>query len=234
MTALRLRALLFCAVLGLGAGAAAQQPAKDAAPGPNDACLMCHGDAGAKAASGKSVAVDAKRFAASVHGSMSLPCVACHTDPAVGQMPHGAVKPAQCDSCHDKAVKEYAATVHGKARSGGNHVAATCASCHGAHDIQKSSEPTSRTNHANLEATCGACHGNEAIIKQANLPGGNVAGMFHDSVHGQAMANKTAAKDAVPTCTGCHGAHDIRAKSDPESRVSRARSPAMCARATRA
>ena len=229
MIATRLRAFLFCALLGLGLGAAAQQPAKDAAPGPNDGCLMCHGDAGAKAASGKSVAVDAKQFATSVHGSMSLPCAACHTDPGFGQMPHGAVKTAQCDSCHDKAVKDYAATVHGKARSGGNHVAATCASCHGAHDIRKSSDPASRTHRANLEATCAACHGNEAIIKQANLPGGNVAGMFHDSVHGQAMANKTAAKDAVPTCIGCHGVHDIRAKSDPESRVSRANSPAMCA-----
>ncbi len=229
MIATRLRAFLFCALLALSLGAAAQQPAKDAAPGPNDACLMCHGDAGAKAASGKSVAVDAKQFATSVHGSMSLPCAACHTDPGFGQMPHGAVKPAQCDSCHDKAVKDYAATVHGKARSGGNHVAATCASCHGAHDIRKSSDPASRTHRANLEATCAACHGNEAIIKQANLPGGNVAGMFHDSVHGQAMANQTAAKDAVPTCTGCHGAHDIRAKSDPKSRVSRANSPAMCA-----
>jgi CRP-like cAMP-binding protein len=70
--------------------------------------------------------------------------------------------------------------------------ATTCASCHGAHDIRKSSDPASRTNHANVEATCAACHGNEAIIKQGNLPGGNVAGMFHDSVHGQAMANKTA------------------------------------------
>jgi cytochrome c553 len=228
MTATRLRAFLFCALLGLGLGAAAQQPAKDAAPGLNDGCLMCHGDAGAKAASGKSVAVDAKTFAGSVHGSMSLPCTACHTDAAFGQMPHGAVKPAQCASCHDKAVRDYATTVHGVARAVGKPAAATCASCHGTHDIRKSSDPASRASHANIEATCGACHGNEAIIKQANLPGGNVAGKFHDSVHGQAMAKKTSAREAVPTCSGCHGAHDIRTKSDVASRVSRAKSPAMC------
>jgi hypothetical protein len=229
MPAAFVRAFLV-AVLAAFAGLAwAQGAPKEAVPGPNDTCLMCHGDAGAKAASGKSVAVDQKQFAASVHGGMSLPCAACHDDPAVGQMPHGAVKPAQCASCHEKAVSDYATTVHGLGRAVGKSVAATCANCHGAHDIRKSSDPASRTSHANLEATCAACHGNEAIIKQANLPGGNVAGMFHDSVHGQAMAKKTAAKDAVPTCTGCHGVHDIRAKSDPESRVSRANSPAMCA-----
>jgi len=223
-----LRAILAATILTFAALVHAQGATKDAAPGPNDACLMCHGDAGAKAGSGKSIAVDAKKYAASVHGGMSLPCTACHDDPAVGQMPHGTVKPAQCASCHEAAVKEYAGTAHGQARKGGSSVAATCANCHGTHDIAKSSEPSSRTNHANIEATCGACHGNEEIIKQANLPGGNVAGKFHDSVHGQAMAKKTAAKDAVPTCTGCHGAHDIRAKSDSESRVSRAKSPAMC------
>jgi cytochrome c553 len=211
------------------AATAAQGQAKEPAAGPNDACLMCHGDAGAKSAAGKSVAVDAKRYAASVHGGMSLPCTACHADPAFGQMPHGAAKPAQCASCHEKAVRDYATTVHGLGRAVGKSVAATCASCHGAHDIRKSSDPASRTNRANIEATCGACHGNEALIQKANLPGGNVASRFHDSIHGQAMAKQTSAKDAVPTCTGCHGAHDIRTKLDGESRVSRAKSPAMCA-----
>ena len=37
--------------------------AKDEAPGPNESCLMCHGDAGAKNAAGNSIAVDAKKFA---------------------------------------------------------------------------------------------------------------------------------------------------------------------------
>lgn len=229
MLAAFVRAFLV-AVLAASAGLAWGQGApKDAAPGPNDTCLMCHGDAGAKADSGKSIAVDAKKYAASVHGGMSLPCAACHDDPAVGQMPHGTVKPAQCASCHEAAVKEYAATAHGQARKGGSSVAATCADCHGAHDIAKRDDPASRVNRARLEATCAACHGNEALIEKANLPGGNVAGKFHDSIHGQAMAKQSAAKDAVPTCLSCHGAHDIRTKSDPASRVSRENSPAMCA-----
>jgi hypothetical protein len=228
MTACRLRAFLFCAVLGLVVGAAAQPPAKDAAPGPNDACLMCHGDAGAKAASGKSAAVDAKQFSASVQGSMSLPCVACHADPAVGKVPHGVVQPAQCKSCHEKAVGDYAKTVHGLARAVGKPVAASCANCHGTHDIRKSADPASKTHRANIAATCASCHGNEALIRQANLPGGDVAAHFADSIHGRAMKKSTAIADVVPTCTGCHGAHDIRGKNDVASRISRANSPAMC------
>jgi hypothetical protein len=229
MKPLFLRALVV-SLLGfamLASTAAQGATGKDAAAGPNDACLMCHTE-GMKADSGKSIAVDAKRFAASVHGSMQLPCTSCHADVAPDKIPHGTLKPAQCDSCHEKAVKEYAATAHGKARADGKQVAATCSNCHGNHDILKTSDPASRTSHDNLEQTCAACHGNEALIRKANLPGGNIASRYHDSIHGQAIANKTAAKNAAPTCTNCHGAHDLRGKSDPASRVARANIPGTC------
>jgi cytochrome c553 len=222
------RAFLVATFVAYGALVHAQGTLKEPAPGPNDACLMCHGDADAKAASGKRIAVDAKQFTASVHGGMSLPCAACHDDSAFGQMPHGTVKPAQCASCHEKAVKEYSATIHGRARAGGNQVAASCANCHGTHDILKSADAGSRTSRANIEATCAACHGNAEIVQRAGLPGGNVASMYHDSIHGQAMAQKTSAREAVPTCTSCHGAHDMRPKSDAGSRVGRANIPATC------
>ncbi len=224
------RALIFALAL-VASPLVLAQAGRTAAPaaGPNDACLACHGAADAKAASGKSIAVDAKMFGGSVHGSMQLPCTACHADVSADKFPHGEVKPVQCASCHEKAVKEYTATIHGKARAGGNPVAASCTNCHGSHDILKSSNPASRTGHTNIEKTCGACHGNEAIIQQAKLPGGNIISQYHDSIHGQAMAKKTSAREAVPTCTGCHGAHDMRPKSDPESRVARANIPATCA-----
>ena len=66
------------------------------------------------------------------------------------------------------------------------------------------------------------------MIRTANLPGGNVAGKFHDSIHGQAMAQKAPTQEMVPTCTNCHGAHDLRGKEDPKSRVARANIPATC------
>ena len=222
-------AVTACAVLVLTAFVMAGESAAAPATDPNETCLACHGDKDAKSAGGKSIAVEGAAFAKSVHGEMKLECTACHTDVSAKTLPHAEkLKPVDCGSCHEKPVREYAATLHGVARKAGSAVAATCADCHGTHDILKTGNPASRTNHANLEQTCAACHGNEALIKRANLPGGNIASRYHDSIHGQAIANKTSAKDAAPSCTNCHGAHDMRAKTDPASRVTRANIPGTC------
>ena len=64
------------------------------------------------------------------------------------------------------------------------------------------------------------------------MPGGNVAGQFHDSIHGRALAG--AARGSAPTCTNCHGAHSIRPKSDPgEPAPTARRFPTPAAPATR-
>ncbi len=197
------------------------------AAGANDTCLACHGDADAKAPSGKSIAVDPAKFAKSVHGELSLDCTACHADVSPNKIPHAEkLKPVDCANCHAKPVKEYQETVHAKARKDGNSTAATCTDCHGKHDILRAKDPASRTNHANIEATCSTCHGNDKLVKEAKLPGGNIGSQFHDSIHGKALAG--AAQASAPTCTNCHGAHDIRPKSDEASHVSRAHIPDTC------
>ena len=197
------------------------------AAGANDTCLACHSDADAKGAGGKSIAVDPAKFAKSVHGELALDCTVCHTEVSASKIPHAEkLKPVDCSTCHAQPAKQYQQTVHGKARKDGSTVAATCTSCHGVHDILRATDPASRTNHANVEATCAACHGNDKFVKEANLPGGNIGNQFHDSIHGKALTG--AAQASAPTCTGCHGAHDIRAKSDEASRVSRARIPDTC------
>jgi nitrate/TMAO reductase-like tetraheme cytochrome c subunit len=204
-------------------------PAAVAAADPNETCLMCHADPAAKSEGGKSIAVDAKVFAGSVHGQMQLKCTDCHSDVSAEKLPHAPkLKPANCATCHEEPVKEYLSTAHAKARAGGNMVAATCTDCHGKHDIQKSTEPASRTNLANREATCGACHGNDAVVKKANLPGGNIVAQYHDSIHGKKTNGKTADAAKAPTCTGCHGSHRILGKSDAKSRVNRENIAGMC------
>ncbi|MFO1317915.1 MAG: cytochrome c3 family protein [Burkholderiales bacterium] len=215
--------LLLCAASP--ATRAASPPA--AAPAPNDACLMCHADKDAKSSAGKPIGVDAAGFKASVHGELQLKCTDCHADVSAQKLPHAdKVKPVNCATCHDKAAAEYAGTVHGVARKGGNTVAAACTDCHGTHDIRRPKDPQARTNHANVEATCAKCHGSDAIVAQAKLPGGNVASKFHDSIHGKAL--KGAAQGSAPTCSNCHGAHSIRPKSDEKSSVSRAKIPDTC------
>ncbi len=199
----------------LAAGIAPRATA--ASPDGNDTCLACHGDKDAKSGSGKSIAVDGATFVQSVHGEMHLKCTDCHSDVSPQKLPHPEkLKPVDCATCHDKAAKEYGSTVHGMARKGGSTVAATCTDCHGLHDIRRAKDPASRTNHANLEATCGKCHGNDAMVASAKLPGGNIVTQFHDSIHGKALTG--AAAGSAPTCTNCHGAHTIRAKSDAGQR----------------
>ena len=216
-----------CGMLCVCAAAVAVAAAPVAAPNPNDTCLMCHSAADAKGATGKSIAVDGAKFVASVHGELKLKCTDCHADVSAEKLPHpDKLKPVDCATCHEKAVKEYAGTVHGVARKGGNAVAATCTDCHGTHDIRRAKGDDSRTNHANVEATCEKCHGSDDVVAKGKLPGGNIGSKFHDSIHGKAL--KGAAQASAPTCTNCHGAHDIRTKTDAQSRTSRARIPDTC------
>jgi nitrate/TMAO reductase-like tetraheme cytochrome c subunit len=212
-------------VIALPAQSAAPAPAP--APGVNDTCLMCHADKDAKNAAGKPIAVDADKFKASVHGEISLKCTDCHADVSAQKLPHAdKLKPVNCAACHEKAVAEYAGTVHALARKDGNSVAATCTDCHGTHDIKRPKDPTSPTNHLNLVATCSKCHGSEAVMAKGKLPSGNVGSKFDDSIHGKAL--KSAAAMSAPECTDCHGTHSIHPKSDPQSNVSRARIPETC------
>jgi hypothetical protein len=212
--------LALCVTASLAAAA----PQKAAAPKPtsNDDCLACHGDAGAVRADGRSVAVKPEAFAESIHGMGGVACVDCHADlRTLAEYPHPEkLAPAQCASCHDKAVAAYDTGVHAQARrSGGNLSAAACADCHGSHDIRPSADPASRTHHARLLDTCGRCHGDEEIIRRGRIEIGNVVDLFRDSIHGKALIKS--GLSVAPACTDCHGSHDIRRKTDPASKVFR-------------
>jgi len=220
--------LLLCA-LAFQAQAATKTQAAAPAADPNETCLACHGDASAKGASGKSIAVDPAVFGKSVHGEMQFKCTDCHADTSVDKLPHAEkLAPAACSNCHEEAVKKYSTTAHGKAIKDGKTAAATCHDCHGTHDIRRSKDPESRTAFVNIESTCGSCHGNDKFVAQQKLPGGNIQAKYHDSIHNQLVEGKTVYSAAAPTCTSCHGTHDIQPKSEPDSRVARAHIPDTC------
>ena len=89
-----------------------------------------------------------------------------------------AVVDRACGRCHgdEKLMKRYglstavvstyladfhgmsATLQHGQKKADGKRLAAVCTDCHGVHDIQKSSDPTSATMSANLQKTCAKCH----------------------------------------------------------------------------
>ena len=82
-------------------------------------------------------------------------CGRCHSDPQM--MEKYNLGTDRFSSFQD--------TYHGMATRGGSIKAATCASCHEAHDILPSSNPASSIHPNNLTATCQKCHvgANEAF-----------------------------------------------------------------------
>jgi hypothetical protein len=221
---MRIRSLLTLAVL---AAAVAPPPARAQAvkPPANDDCLACHGDSSAARADGRSVAVPPEVFGASVHGT-GIACVDCHADLAVvTEFPHPErLAPATCATCHEAVVTQYRAGVHAQAIAGGSSQAATCVSCHGMHDIRRTSDPVSRTHHLNVAATCEACHG----PRGASTGAPRAAAHFDDSIHGRALRKQGLV--VAPNCASCHGPHEIRRKADPASTVHRTHVVGTCTR----
>ncbi len=112
------------------------------------------------------------------NGNLDAPaCTDCHGE-------HNILKPSDpnsrvsatnissqvCSPCHSSVrlttkygikgdrFQTYSDSYHGLAVRAGNVEVANCASCHGAHDIKPSSDPTSSISKANLARTCGKCH----------------------------------------------------------------------------
>ena len=179
-------------------------------------CLSCHGDASMQDASGHSIAVNADKFHASIHGT--LKCNDCHT--AIHDYPHPD-KPAavQCETCHAEEATGLGGSVHAKASE---H---PCLSCHGdPHSIVPKTDPSSPVYPLNVPKTCGTCHGNEAMAKKYGLP--NVYAAYIDSIHGFAIGKEGLLVAA--NCTSCHGSHKIKSHNDPQSSTARANIPGTC------
>ncbi|UCF20796.1 MAG: cytochrome b/b6 domain-containing protein [Gemmatimonadota bacterium] len=133
---------------------------------------------------------------------------------------HKVRLPGTCAECHgtaglltDRIVKlpqsfaAYAQSVHGRGAERGIATAASCADCHGVHDLKGSVDPRSKINPFNVAATCGQCHPDIQLE-------------YEGSIHGRAL--NTGVRDS-PTCTDCHGEHLILSPHDPEAATCAAR-----------
>ncbi len=129
-------------------------------PAPDTRCVECHGDNKLTASDGRSVYVDARKLAASLHGKAGLGCVDCHADlKGADDFPHPKkLKPANCWVCHDKPTAEVIGSVHRPGQGGAAGRVPECWDCHGSHDIRPANDPLSSVNPANLARTCGKCH----------------------------------------------------------------------------
>ena len=157
-------------------------------------------------------------------------CLECHEDTAVESPAHADTQCAECHTnittahkdalpadqkieadqicaaCHGMAAKQLPKSVHS------DH---TCRKCHGpAHKVEAASTPDSRISPVGQLKTCGKCHD-------------EVIGSFEESVHGRGLL-KSGLVDASPTCSDCHGAHNIGKPTDAKAKTGHLKSPETC------
>ena len=114
-------------------------------------------------------------------------------------------QPGLCGKCHGtdeltnaewitkrQLVARYKTSVHWLNVQQGKP-AATCADCHGNHTVLPSSDTGSRVTRLNLLTTCAKCHPRQVHD-------------YADGSHGRTLLHGNL---DVPTCTTCHGDHDI-------------------------
>ncbi len=189
-------------------------------------CATCHADA-------------SKVWAASVHagdpgnGHAAATCVDCHGAHDARSRKDLTSKtnplhlPDTCEACHHpdpskehpapggEKVRQYESSVHGQAlRKVGLVVTATCASCHGAHDVKRAKSDDAPTARKQIPYTCGACHAGILVT-------------YLEGVHGADF--KAGVKD-VPVCTDCHTEHAVKDPAMEGASVSKALVADTCAR----
>lgn len=215
-TPTRLLAVLTC----LTFTAVSAHFAEGAEKNPNAACLECHSDntlTKTNAARKEvSLFVDGAKFAASIHTTNS--CASCHID-ITAQHPDDNVvpKPVNCALCHEEPARLYATSIHGVSHTLGASGAASCADCHGKHDILSSKNPAASTYKLNLPNTCATCHSNPGLNKEYQMKYPEVATNYMESIHGRALMEMGLI--VAPSCNDCHGVHDIKRSVDRTSPI---------------
>jgi hypothetical protein len=203
--------------------------ARVAAAQENGDCFACHADKDLTATrSGRTVSlfVAEKRFAASVHASLT--CVSCHADLEGKELPHDApLAPVKCGACHEAEQKEHEKSLHGQAIARGDALAPRCKDCHGTHDIAPVKAPESAVAPLRIPFVCGRCHQEGSPVSKARtIHQDRILENYSESIHGEGLLRKGLI--VAPTCASCHTAHSILPHTDPASSIARGRISAMC------
>ena len=212
----------------MGGVAMAQETAPTGAPEKfaNSDCLGCHLDPNTTmVVNGKtrSLVFPTKLFAHSVHADLA--CVDCHA--GIKQLPHDSpLPPPNCDLCHEKEAKGYGTSIHGVSHLLGSPGAAECWDCHGSHAILPVSNPASPVFKMNLPFTCAKCHSNSGLTREYEIKHPNAAKEYTDSIHGQALIKMGLI--VAPSCSDCHGVHDIKRDVDRLSLINHANIAKTC------
>jgi hypothetical protein len=177
-----------------------------------------------------------QEYLQSVHGkalfekgllTFAAVCTDCHgvhnIEPA-GMLHPQAKSPETCGKCHVLILEEYRNSIHGREAFAGNPDVPLCVDCHGEHAVAPAKDVQAPTSKTNVPDTCSVCHARPDVMKRYGVPEDRIQ-TFIESFHGIAIGF---GDQAEASCTSCHGVHDIRQASDPQSTVSPVNLPKTC------
>jgi hypothetical protein len=166
----------------------------------------------------------------SIHAERNVTCADCHggdpsattideaMSPAAGYIgaPVKADIPALCASCHADVTQmrqydlptdqfaKYKESIHGLRLAEGDTNVATCADCHGDHQVLKANDPASTVYPSNVPKLCASCHADKDLMAPYDIPT-NQFSLYQQSVHGHALLDNQDFR--APNCATCHGTH---------------------------
>jgi cytochrome b subunit of formate dehydrogenase len=88
-------------------------------------------------------------------------CTSCHTTHRISRVDTPSFERdvvEECGVCHAQLYATYRESYHGQVNRLGVRRAARCSDCHGAHDVQSTSDPRSRLSGHNIVEACRHCH----------------------------------------------------------------------------
>ena len=194
----------------------------------DESCMDCHNDKTLyKTNNGVATLlyVDLSRYTNSVHRTNS--CRSCHSDISENHPDDNVVpRPVSCAACHTNATAEYRTSIHGMSRTLGASAAASCADCHGKHDMLPVKHADSPVFKMNLPQTCARCHTNAAVTAEYKMKDPEAARHYLDSIHGRALLKMGLI--VAPSCNDCHGVHDIKRTVDRSAPINHANVAKTC------
>ncbi len=153
--------------------------------------------------------------------SLSATCQTCHgghdvlpTENPDSRVSRKNIIPT-CGRCHSGILRGYLEGVHGEDYEKGIADVPVCTDCHSEHNILGPESLDSQVYATHVAEVCTRCHDDERLSRQYGFLTSRLKS-FGDSFHGTASQF---GEFRVANCASCHGFHDIRPSTDPESSI---------------
>ncbi len=120
-------------------------------------------------------------------------------------------------------MAELSLSVHGGVED--PEAASSCVACHGpVHTLAFCAEEASRVHRTHVAEACGSCHADPALAERYKYHMVRPLEAYLQSVHARIVAEG----GSGPSCSDCHGAHDVLPSASPESPVHHSQVPKTC------